>query len=106
MPRLSPFAICHLPSAICHLPSASAIPRLPASISHLLSASAICHLSSAIGDWLFALSPPRSPACHQQPPALTFPPVQDDTIVAIATPLGEGGLAVIRISGPQALAVA
>jgi len=30
----------------------------------------------------------------------------DDTIVAIATPLGEGGLAVIRISGPQALAVA
>jgi tRNA modification GTPase len=32
--------------------------------------------------------------------------VQDDTIAAIATPLGEGGLAVIRISGPQALAVA
>ncbi|HEY2953254.1 MAG TPA: tRNA uridine-5-carboxymethylaminomethyl(34) synthesis GTPase MnmE [Verrucomicrobiae bacterium] len=30
----------------------------------------------------------------------------DDTIVAIATPLGEGGLAVIRLSGPQALAVA
>jgi tRNA modification GTPase len=30
----------------------------------------------------------------------------DDTIAAIATPLGEGGLAVIRISGPQALAVA
>lgn len=29
----------------------------------------------------------------------------DDTIAAIATPLGEGGLAVIRISGPQALAV-
>src|ERR1039457_1148035 len=29
-----------------------------------------------------------------------------DTIAAIATPLGEGGLAVIRISGPQALAVA
>ena len=32
--------------------------------------------------------------------------MQDDTIAAIATPLGEGGLAVIRISGPQALAVA
>jgi tRNA modification GTPase len=32
--------------------------------------------------------------------------VQDDTIAAIATPLGEGGLAVIRISGPQALEVA
>src|SRR4051794_26706221 len=30
----------------------------------------------------------------------------DDTIAAIATPLGEGGLAVIRISGPEALAVA
>src|SRR6266699_2351366 len=30
----------------------------------------------------------------------------DDTIAAIATPLGEGGLAVIRISGPQALMVA
>src|SRR5580692_4265610 len=30
----------------------------------------------------------------------------DDTIAAIATPLGEGGLAVIRISGVSALAVA
>ena len=30
----------------------------------------------------------------------------DDTIAAIATPLGEGGLAVIRISGASALAVA
>jgi tRNA modification GTPase len=30
----------------------------------------------------------------------------EDTIAAIATPLGEGGLAVIRISGTQALAVA
>ncbi len=30
----------------------------------------------------------------------------DDTIAAIATPLGEGGLAVVRISGPQALAMA
>jgi tRNA modification GTPase len=30
----------------------------------------------------------------------------DDTIAAIATPLGEGGLAVIRLSGVQALAVA
>src|SRR5258708_4634468 len=28
----------------------------------------------------------------------------EDTIAAIATPLGEGGLAVIRISGPQSLA--
>ena len=30
----------------------------------------------------------------------------DDTIAAIATPLGEGGLAVVRVSGPQALVVA
>jgi len=30
----------------------------------------------------------------------------DDTIAAIATPLGEGGLAVVRLSGPEALAVA
>jgi len=30
----------------------------------------------------------------------------EDTIAAIATPLGEGGLAVIRLSGPEALAVA
>lgn len=30
----------------------------------------------------------------------------DDTIAAIATPLGEGGLAVIRLSGTQALSVA
>jgi len=30
----------------------------------------------------------------------------DDTIAAIATPLGEGGLAVIRLSGPNALQVA
>ena len=32
--------------------------------------------------------------------------ILDDTIAAIATPLGEGGLAVIRLSGAQALAVA
>jgi tRNA modification GTPase len=32
--------------------------------------------------------------------------VEFDTIAAIATPLGEGGLAVLRVSGPQALAVA
>jgi tRNA modification GTPase len=30
----------------------------------------------------------------------------DDTIVAIATPLGEGGLAVLRLSGTRALAIA
>jgi tRNA modification GTPase len=30
----------------------------------------------------------------------------DDTIAAIATPIGEGGLAVIRVSGAQALAIA
>src|SRR4051794_218428 len=30
----------------------------------------------------------------------------DDTIAAIATPLGEGGLAVIRLSGPDAFSIA
>jgi len=30
----------------------------------------------------------------------------DDTIAAIATPIGEGGLGVIRLSGPQALPIA
>ena len=30
----------------------------------------------------------------------------DDTIAAIATPLGEGGLAVVRLSGPRALQIA
>src|ERR1035438_8466558 len=30
----------------------------------------------------------------------------DDTIAAIATPLGEGGLAVVRLSGSQAFAIA
>ena len=32
--------------------------------------------------------------------------VEEDTIAAIATPVGEGGIAVIRISGPDAVAVA
>ena len=32
--------------------------------------------------------------------------IPDDVIAAIATPLGEGGLAVIRLSGAQAFAVA
>lgn len=32
--------------------------------------------------------------------------MMDDTIAAISTPLGVGGLAVIRVSGPQAFAVA
>lgn len=31
--------------------------------------------------------------------------MQDDTIAAIATPLGEGGIAIIRVSGPQAIAL-
>lgn len=35
-----------------------------------------------------------------------LPVVPNDTIAAIATPLGEGGLAVIRLSGPRALAIA
>ncbi|MBN6741888.1 tRNA uridine-5-carboxymethylaminomethyl(34) synthesis GTPase MnmE, partial [Acidithiobacillus sp. MC6.1] len=31
---------------------------------------------------------------------------QGDTIVAIATPPGEGGVGILRLSGPQALAIA
>ena len=31
---------------------------------------------------------------------------QNDTIAAIATPIGEGGISVIRISGPNAIAIA
>src|SRR5687768_8154226 len=30
----------------------------------------------------------------------------EDTIAAIATPLGEGGLAVLRVSGPKAIEIA
>lgn len=36
---------------------------------------------------------------------MTAPPSHQDTIAALATPLGEGGLAVIRISGNKALTV-
>ncbi len=38
--------------------------------------------------------------------AFVLNPMLSDTIAAIATPLGEGGLAVLRVSGPQALTVA
>src|SRR5207247_9576589 len=34
------------------------------------------------------------------------PQIADDTIVAIATPLGEGGIGVVRLSGPAALSIA
>ncbi|MBU6435463.1 MAG: hypothetical protein KJS98_19310, partial [Nitrospirae bacterium] len=30
----------------------------------------------------------------------------EDTICAIATPVGEGGIGIVRLSGPQALLVA
>jgi tRNA modification GTPase len=43
---------------------------------------------------------------HGPAKAGTTSTMLDDTIAAIATPLGEGGLAVIRISGPAALMVA
>src|SRR5207244_2190374 len=46
------------------------------------------------------------PACNLQPATRKLRSMLDDTIAAIATPLGEGGLAVIRISGPQALVTA
>src|ERR1044072_6525139 len=50
------------------------------------------------------MGPARTFNLLPRPPPLAK--VFDDTIVAIATPLGEGGLAVIRLSGRQALAVA
>src|SRR5258708_836206 len=37
--------------------------------------------------------------------AKTFMHTPDDTIAAIATPLGEGGLGVVRVSGPAALLI-
>jgi tRNA modification GTPase len=33
-------------------------------------------------------------------------PAQEDTIAAIATPPGEGGIGIVRISGPEAIAIA
>ena len=39
------------------------------------------------------------------PPGCNLRPMLDDTIAAIATPVGEGGLAVVRISGKDALAL-
>jgi tRNA modification GTPase len=30
----------------------------------------------------------------------------EDTIAAIATPPGEGGIGIVRVSGPQAMAIA
>jgi tRNA modification GTPase len=48
----------------------------------------------------------RSPLCVSRITHHASRIMLDDTIAAIATPLGEGGLAVIRLSGPQAFAVA
>src|ERR1700761_1262726 len=46
----------------------------------------------------------RGCSCRSAPPLnLNF---INDTIAAIATPLGEGGLAVIRISGPKTFSIA
>jgi tRNA modification GTPase len=40
------------------------------------------------------------------PPGPTNPPEAADTIAAIATPLGEGGIGIVRLSGPEALPIA
>jgi tRNA modification GTPase len=42
--------------------------------------------------------------CNPQP--LTYSRMFDDTIAVIATPIGEGGLAVLRLSGTKALGIA
>ena len=44
--------------------------------------------------------PSRRPACTMDLK------LTDDTICAIATPVGEGGIGIIKISGPEALAIA
>ena len=50
----------------------------------------------------------KLPSCNdrEKTARIAFTQSFDDTIAAIATPLGEGGLAVVRISGAQAFAVA
>ena len=47
-----------------------------------------------------------SPAGKRSQPNCLVIVILEDTIAAISTPIGEGGLAVVRISGPQALQVA
>ncbi len=37
---------------------------------------------------------------------MTVPTNQTDTIAAIATPNGAGGVGIVRIAGPQALSIA
>jgi len=44
--------------------------------------------------------------CRRAHPEFSHRFMIDDTIAAVATPLGEGGLAVVRLSGPRALAIA
>jgi tRNA modification GTPase len=48
----------------------------------------------------------HSPRPSQPEPAAPLATAHDKTIAAISTPLGEGGLAVIRLSGSDALAIA
>jgi tRNA modification GTPase len=39
-------------------------------------------------------------------PEMRHRPVSSDTIVAISTPIGEGGIGIVRLSGPKALKIA
>ncbi|RLF56436.1 MAG: hypothetical protein DRN37_08180, partial [Thermoplasmata archaeon] len=41
----------------------------------------------------------------QEGPALALNSSPDDTIAAIATPPGQAGIGIVRISGPKALAI-
>src|SRR6266478_4808103 len=53
------------------------------------------------------LSTPGKPASYNDPNCNPLPLMNlDDTIVAIATPPGRGGIGVVRLAGPEARAIA
>src|SRR5690349_22516202 len=55
---------------------------------------------SCMGSWFRGRSATIKPSLYNSPVNL------DDTIVAIATPPGRGGIGVVRLSGPEARAIA
>jgi len=55
---------------------------------------------SCMGEWFRGRSATIKPSLYNSPVNL------DDTIVAIATPPGRGGIGVVRLSGPEARAIA
>jgi tRNA modification GTPase len=55
----------------------------------------------------FPISRPPTPNPHLPSPTTCYnsPMLYDDTIAAVATPAGEGGIGIVRVSGPDALAI-